>query len=167
MHEIAHERLAGSAFGLRDFIFVMNRNVIQFARMDVDGLAQVFHRHRRALDMPSGIAAAPRTVPLHQMGGLIKHPQGEIVLAALVRGVLQPLLGKLIFEALPRQPAHPVGPRAISRRRNRLRCRQRRPYPRFKMRAIRAIMSRMYSVARQNWPGGIGFSIRNIFHFSG
>src|SRR5208337_5553618 len=92
---------------------MMHRDVIDSAGVDVDSLAQVFHRHRRALDMPARIAAAPRTVPLHQMVGLVEHPQCEIVRATLVRRMLEALRGVLLVEALAREPAFAILPAVL------------------------------------------------------
>src|SRR5271166_3323304 len=87
---------------------MMHRDVIDSAGVKVDSLAQVFHRHRRALDMPARIAASPRTVPLHQMAGLAEHPQREIVRAVLVRRMLEALRGVLLVEALAREAARAI-----------------------------------------------------------
>src|SRR5581483_11020360 len=51
--------------------------------------------------------APPRRIPLHQMMGLIEHPQGKIVGTAFIRRMLEPLTGMLFRQALPRQPPHP------------------------------------------------------------
>ena len=77
--------------------------------MDIDGLTEVLHRHRRALDMPSGIAAPPRRIPLHHVMRLVEHPQREIVRAVLVRRMLQALRRALLVEALAREPSHSAG----------------------------------------------------------
>ena len=41
----------------------MGEEQVFSAAMDVEGLAQVFHAHRRAFDMPAGTARAPGAVP--------------------------------------------------------------------------------------------------------
>src|SRR5882672_4139367 len=84
MHEVSHERLAGRALRLRNFVLVMHRDVIYPAGMNVQSLAKVSHRHRGTLDIPARISAPPRTIPLHQMPGLVQYPQHEIVRAAFV-----------------------------------------------------------------------------------
>src|SRR5579885_263076 len=99
--------MAGGALGLRYLVLVMNRDVVETAGMDIQRLAQVLHRHRRALDMPARVAAAPRAIPLHQMARLLKHPQREIVRALLVGRMLEALAGVLLVEALAREPADP------------------------------------------------------------
>src|SRR4030088_2375602 len=77
--------------------------------MDIDWLAEILYRHRRALDMPSRIAAAPRRIPLHHVMRLVEHPQREIVRAVLVRRMFQSLRGALLLEALAREPSHAAG----------------------------------------------------------
>src|SRR5580692_2045600 len=87
---------------------MMHRNVIDAAGVNVDRLAEIFHRHRGALDMPSRVAASPRTVPLHQMARLTEHPQREIVRAMFVRRMLEALRGVLLVETLAREPAETI-----------------------------------------------------------
>src|SRR5258707_6332471 len=103
MHEVSRERLVRRAFRLSDLVLMMHRDVIDSAGVDVDSLAEILHRHRGALDMPSRVAASPRTVPLHQVVGLAEHPQSEIVRAALVRRMLEALRGVLLVKALARE----------------------------------------------------------------
>src|ERR1700730_12623282 len=88
----------------------VDRNVIEAAGVDVDRLAQVAHRHRRALDMPSRIAAPPPALPLHQMIRLVEHTEREIVRAFLVERMFQALGGMLLVETLAREPPHAVLP---------------------------------------------------------
>jgi len=57
----------GSRLALGDLAFVVGELVLHAAAVDVDALAKIFHRHRRALDMPSRKAASPGTVPLHDV----------------------------------------------------------------------------------------------------
>ena len=54
--------------GLRDFVFVVREHQVDAARVDVDGVAQVRRRHRRAFDVPARTAASPRAVPAGQLG---------------------------------------------------------------------------------------------------
>ena len=42
------------ALALRDLVLVMREPQIAAARVDVEPVAQVLHRHRRALDVPAG-----------------------------------------------------------------------------------------------------------------
>src|SRR3989344_3990272 len=58
---------ACGGFRLGDFIFMMNRNMINTSRMNIDRFAKVFHRHGRTLDVPPGKAFSPRRVPVHSV----------------------------------------------------------------------------------------------------
>src|SRR5512140_192494 len=51
---------------------------VHAAAVDVEGLAEILHRHRRALDMPAGAAASERRVPARLIVRPDKLPQGEI-----------------------------------------------------------------------------------------
>src|SRR5689334_547899 len=53
----------GRRFGLCDLVFVMRKNQIPPAAMDVERLPQIFRAHGRALDMPARTSGAPRTFP--------------------------------------------------------------------------------------------------------
>ena len=70
---------------LRDFVFVMRKQQIVAAGVDVDRFAEVCCDHRRALDMPAGASAPPGTVPARQIG-CGRFPQHEIGRVLLVRG---------------------------------------------------------------------------------
>jgi hypothetical protein len=59
MQPVAHELRSGHAFALRDLGFVMRKDVIDAAAVDVDLIAQQHHRHRAALDVPAGTAGPP------------------------------------------------------------------------------------------------------------
>src|SRR2546421_12568685 len=60
---IADERLVGGGLALRDLVFVVRKDVVHAAGMDVEALAQVLHAHRRALDVPAGPARAKWSLP--------------------------------------------------------------------------------------------------------
>ena len=80
----ACERCAAvRALALRHFVFVMRELQVNAAGMDVDGGPQMRRRHRRAFDMPTRAATAPRRVPAGQIvaGGF---PQHEITGVAFV-----------------------------------------------------------------------------------
>ncbi len=50
--------------------------------MDVEGLPEEFHRHRRALEMPPGASPAPGRIPRragHLVFGLCRFPQREVL----------------------------------------------------------------------------------------
>src|SRR5580765_4738542 len=62
------ERLPGRRFGLRDLVFVMWKDQIDAAGVDVErfgaaALPALFERHRGALEMPSGPTPPERRVP--------------------------------------------------------------------------------------------------------
>ena len=62
-----HTRAGGwpgvRAFGLRDLVFVVRKNQVDAAAVDIEGLAQQRVRHRRTFDVPAGAAPAPRRMP--------------------------------------------------------------------------------------------------------
>src|SRR5882724_2098277 len=60
---VAHELLAGGAFALGDFVFVMGKDQVDTTGMNVERLTEIFHRHRRAFDMPAGPATSDFRVP--------------------------------------------------------------------------------------------------------
>src|SRR5260370_21978150 len=110
VYEITHERLARRALRLRNLVLMMDRDMVEAARMNIERLAEVLHRHRRALDMPSRVATSPRTVPLHQMVRLVEYPQRKVVRAFLVRRMLETLTRMLLVEALARESSDPALP---------------------------------------------------------
>src|SRR5260370_2983533 len=110
VYEITHERLARRALRLRNLVLMIDRDMVEAARMNIERLAEVLHRHRRALDMPSRVATSPRTVPLHQMVRLVEYPQRKVVRAFLVRRMVKPLTRLLLVETLTRHPADPALP---------------------------------------------------------
>src|SRR5215212_4430484 len=63
VHPDARERLSRRRFGLRDLILVMREHEIHATAMQVEGLAQILHRHRRALEVPTWATASPRRIP--------------------------------------------------------------------------------------------------------
>src|SRR5207253_3538174 len=69
--------LAMGTFALRDFVFVMGKNEVQPAAVDVERLAENSHAHRRAFDVPAGATFAPRTIP-SRLTGLGTFPKSEI-----------------------------------------------------------------------------------------
>src|SRR4051812_30870509 len=60
----------------------MREDQIHSAAMDVDLLAEMAHRHRRALDVPSRTAFAPRRVPA-EAALATRLPQREVERVAL------------------------------------------------------------------------------------
>src|SRR6185295_7841777 len=59
----ANKRTARYGLALGDFVFVMRKNVVHTAAMDVERFAQVLHRHRGTLEVPPGPAFAKRRLP--------------------------------------------------------------------------------------------------------
>src|SRR5579885_1610858 len=53
VHPVVRERLARRSFRLRDFVLVMRKDQVLAAEMDVERIAQILHRHGRALDVPA------------------------------------------------------------------------------------------------------------------
>ena len=45
---VAHERLAGGGFGLRDLVFVVREDQVHAAGVDVERFAEIFHGHGRS-----------------------------------------------------------------------------------------------------------------------
>src|SRR5689334_19260586 len=58
VNPVTDKLFSGRAFTLRDFVFVMRKDEIDAARVNVETLAQILHRHRGALDVPTGTAAS-------------------------------------------------------------------------------------------------------------
>src|SRR5260370_21535452 len=85
VYEVTHERLARRALRLRNLILMMDRDMVEAARMNIDRLAEVLHRHRRALCIPSREPASPRTAPLLPLVVLVYPPQRKVLRAFLFR----------------------------------------------------------------------------------
>ena len=82
----ARERLAGGALRLGDLVLVVRELQVHASGVNVEGLAQVLHRHGRALQVPAGPPRAERALPrrLSLAAGLPEHEVARIVLAVLV-----------------------------------------------------------------------------------
>jgi hypothetical protein len=101
VHPHRHPRVhVEGALGLGHLVGVVHPHVVDAAGVDVEALAEVLHRHRRALDVPAGEPHAPRGVPLLQprAAGRAELPQGEVGRVALVRHVLHPPGGLQVVE---------------------------------------------------------------------
>ena len=82
---MGHEgRLPAAGFGLRDLVFVMRKDQVGAAAVNVDLVAERRLDHGGALDVPAGAPASPGTVPadLVVRGEL---PEGEVPRVALLR----------------------------------------------------------------------------------
>ena len=85
VHPVACKCLPRCTLALRNLIRVMHRDVIITTTVNIKCLAEVLHRHRRTLNMPSGIANTPRGIPLHDVGWLVGKPENKVLRAALTR----------------------------------------------------------------------------------
>src|SRR5262245_58301266 len=77
VHPEIDEALAARTLALRDFVFVMRKDEILAAAVQIERGPAVLHAHRRALDVPARAAGAPGARP----GGLARLrrlPQREI-----------------------------------------------------------------------------------------
>ena len=107
--------LIGCALALGNLVFVMRKNEIDAAAMDVDGrLSQQAQRHRRAFEVPPGTTAAESKIPARLLNfsrgslptGLRRLPQHEIarvVFVVVVRIDAGACLQAVVIE--PRKPA--------------------------------------------------------------
>ncbi len=92
MHPEIGEPRAAARLGLRDLVGVVDRDVVLAAAVDVEVVAEVLLRHRRALDVPAGEAPAPRAVPFHLplLARGRELPQREVGRVALLAQVDAP-----------------------------------------------------------------------------
>ena len=60
VHPIIDEGFTRAALTLGEFIFVMREHQIHASAVDVEGFTEILHAHRRAFDMPTRPAGAPR-----------------------------------------------------------------------------------------------------------
>src|SRR5437762_8715613 len=65
MQPVADEFLPCHTFALCNLSFVVRKNVIDAAAMDIDLVAEYCRRHRAAFDMPAWTTRAPWRVPFH------------------------------------------------------------------------------------------------------
>ena len=82
---------------------MVNGDVVDAPGVNVYLFAQVLHAHGRALDVPAGEAAAPGTIPLHDVVGLVGDPQGEIPGIAAPLVDLHPCAGLLPLQIKARK----------------------------------------------------------------
>ena len=93
VHPEADELLAAvGAGGLGDLVLVVGEDQVLAAAVDIEGLAQVFLAHGRALQVPPGAPAPPRAVPAG-LAVLGRLPQHEVRRVLLVGGHLDPGAG--------------------------------------------------------------------------
>src|SRR5262249_46945495 len=78
MHPETHERFARYCFTLSDLVFVMGKNVIDAAAVDVQRLTQLLHRHCRTFEMPARPTGTERSFPSGFLFILRRFPQNEV-----------------------------------------------------------------------------------------
>ena len=85
VYPIVDVRRAESPLALGDFVLVVRKYVVHAAGVDVKPLAQVFVRHRRAFNVPTGKTLAPGAVPFDVAARLGGFPKGKIAGIAFQR----------------------------------------------------------------------------------
>src|SRR5260370_24242990 len=87
MQPVAHERLAGGAFALSDFVLVMRKCQVDSTGVNIQGLSEILHGHCGALNVPARSAGSDRSLPevLSRFRGF---PQREIPRALLFVAVV-------------------------------------------------------------------------------
>ena len=101
-------RAADERRGLRDLVLVVREDVVDATGVQVESIAQVAPRHRRAFEVPAGIALAPaRGRPLQGPSLAGALPQGEVRRVALVRFHVAAVTGAQVVERVARQPPVP------------------------------------------------------------
>src|SRR5260370_16912632 len=60
---VTHELFSGGAFALGDLVFVMRKHQIDSARVQIESLAEILHRHRGAFNVPTRTPAADGCFP--------------------------------------------------------------------------------------------------------
>ena len=78
VHPIIHALFARERLVLRDLVFVVDGDMVDAARMDVEGHSQIFEAHGAAFDVPAGITHAPGAFPLHAVLGFGFFPKREV-----------------------------------------------------------------------------------------
>ena len=96
MHPMPRELLVRRRFALRNLVFVVRKHQVFAAAVQVEALAQVLHRHGRALNVPSRTARPDRRVPRHltRLGCL---PQRKVACRILL--VLVHVHARAVFHA--------------------------------------------------------------------
>src|ERR1043166_3495976 len=76
--------MPGRAFTLRDLVLVVREDEVYAAGVDVEGLAEILHGHRGALDVPAGAALAERRLPGRLVRLLLCLPEREVARVLLL-----------------------------------------------------------------------------------
>ena len=89
IHQDDERPLAGGSLGLRPLRLVVGEGEIGAASVDLEAVAEVGHRHRRTLDVPSRPPWTPRRLPRGLVGqrALPEHEVERIALPGHVRHV--------------------------------------------------------------------------------
>jgi hypothetical protein len=78
---VACEGLVRGGFTLRDLVFVMRKHEVFAAGVEIEGVAEIFHCHGGAFDVPAGAAVAERRIP-RSLGGVVRglggFPESEV-----------------------------------------------------------------------------------------
>jgi len=104
---IRHHGRVERAARLRDLVLMVRKDQVDAAAVDVEGLAQMLPRHRRAFDVPAGTAGRPdsrrrRPCGLARLRGL---PQHEVHRVALIGRHIDTRARDHLVERALRQPA--------------------------------------------------------------
>ena len=102
MQPVPDERLARHRLGLGPLALVVGVEQVRSPAVQVDGLAQLPQRQRRALDMPAGPPRPPAGLPRRLAGsGLLPQHEVEPVPLGRVVGVVAPLAAQLDHVVAP------------------------------------------------------------------
>src|SRR5206468_12233945 len=101
---VAGERPAGARLGLGDLALVVWKDQVLAATVEVERLSEIFHGHRRTLDVPARTSGTPRAVP-RWLARLRAFPEREITRIALALVDLDARAGEELVEVLPGEPA--------------------------------------------------------------
>src|SRR5258705_12626196 len=78
MHPVSNRIFSRSRNTLRNLRFMMRKQQILSAAMNIKRLAEIFSTHRRTFDMPARESLAPGRRPMHDVFGSCFLPQGEV-----------------------------------------------------------------------------------------
>ena len=67
VHPEIHPFMTEVRFTLGNLVFVVNRNMVYAAAMDIYAFAEIFGRHGGTFNVPPWITSAPRAVPLQNL----------------------------------------------------------------------------------------------------
>ena len=102
VHPVAHKLSAVGAAALGQFVFMMRKDQIPTAAMNIYRRTEMLANHRRALQMPARAAPPPGAVP----AGLVirgRFPQHKVAGVALVVRDLNARAGQHVGQRPPRQ----------------------------------------------------------------